>query len=431
MVHIKCNVLNWLQQIWLFAFCSFMSLSTFSAFASRLPITNELIQIMDHDESLKSLLIESIEKAKKINPDPKTNPVQTLEEYYDFLDFAATALPWLVLKQSPSLYDQIDQSLDYFYFIPDQPLPELENKGYYYNSLQYHEPFRSWMILFTQEYGDFLNSTASWNDDYLKMAQADPRFGLQQDWYEDSSHWKTFNQFFSRYLKSPAARPIAFPDDPSIIAAPADSVPQGIWKIDEKSRIETGVRVKSKIFQSVPDLLGPNSAYHQAFAGGTFTHTFLDVNDYHRYHFPVSGTIKEVRLIEQDDAAGGVTEWDPIRKKYVLHSKIPGWESIETRGCVIVDTKDYGLVALLPIGMSQVSSVNFEAGVKVGKDVKKGDMLGYFLFGGSDFVMVFQKQVRFDLTVPSKGGDYAHVLMGEKYGKVTHKNQRNFFRSKH
>jgi len=97
---------------------------------------------------------------------------------------------------------------------------------------------------------------------------------------------------------------------------------------------------------------------------------------------------------------------------------------IETRGCVIIETKEYGLVALLPIGMSQVSSVNFEDAVTVGTTVKKGDMLGYFLFGGSDFVMLFQSKVTFALTVPRESdGSYKHVLMGEKYGELSVKSK--------
>jgi phosphatidylserine decarboxylase len=74
--------------------------------------------------------------------------------------------------------------------------------------------------------------------------------------------------------------------------------------------------------------------------------------------------------------------------------------------------------------MSQVSSVNFEANLytkmKTGTEVKKGEMLGYFLFGGSDFVMLFQKNVDFKLNVPKiSKDDYKHVLMGEEYGRLT------------
>ena len=149
------------------------------------------------------------------------------------------------------------------------------------------------------------------------------------------------------------------------------------------------------------------------------THTFLDVYDYHRYHFPVSGVIREVRMIPQDDAVGGAVVWDAEIEKYVLHADTPGWQMIETRACVIVETEAHGLVALLPIGMSQVSSVNLEDTVRVGETVKKGDMLGWFLFGGSDYVMLFQKEAGFELTAPieNQEGGFEHIFMGEEYGR--------------
>lgn len=395
------------------------------------PSAHQFITMVEHNAQLKRLLIKAIEKAKKINPDKVTNPAQTLEEYYAFIDWASRAMPWSILRDSPysQLYDQIDQSLDYFYFVNDQPLAELKGKGYYNNSLQYHEPYRTWMINFTKEWGVYLSKEVSWNDEYYKKALQDERFGLRKGWYEDPSNWKTFNAFFARYLKSPDQRPIASPDVPSIVSSPADSKPQGVWKIDKNSNIvhRKGVAIKSRVFRSIAELIGEGSAYGSAFANGTLTHTFLDVNDYHRYHFPVDGTIREVRIIPADDAAGGIITWDPGIKRYVLDSNTPGWQMIETRGCVIIETKEYGLVALLPIGMSQVSSVNFEDAVTVGTTVKKGDMLGYFLFGGSDFVMLFQSKVTFALTVPRESdGSYKHVLMGEKYGELSVKSKSRY-----
>lgn len=425
------NPLTWALSV--LTLCVLLSFNAFgqadkSAQTQHALTTQQLVTMVEHNSGLRRMLIESIEKAKTINPDRATNPAQTLEEYYAFIDWAAKALPWSIVPSLPysQLYDQIDQSLDYFYFINDVPLLELKGKGYYNNSLQYHEPYRTWMIQFTKDWGMYLSKEGSWNDEYYKKALEDERFGLNKGWYEDPSNWKTFNDFFARYLKSPDQRPIASPDDPSIVSSPADSQPQGIWKIDKNSNIVhgKGVTIKSRVFKSIAELIGEGSAYKNAFANGTLTHTFLDVNDYHRYHFPIGGAIKEVRIIQSDDAAGGITTWDAKIKKYVLDANTPGWQMIETRGCVIIETKEYGMVALLPIGMSQVSSVNFEETVKVGNTVKKGDMLGYFLFGGSDFVMLFQRKVDVKLAVPQESNRiYKHVLMGEHYGTLTIKSK--------
>ena len=386
------------------------------------PDTEALITIVEHNADLKRMLVQSIKQAKQINSDRETNPAQTLEEYYDFIDWATTAMPFNILpsaERHPKLYESIDQSLDYFYFVIDQPLDELKGKGHYYNSLQYVEPFRSWMIVFTKHWGEYLSTNASWNEEFYKKTLADERFGMNNGWYESPEKWSTFNDFFARRLSSPDARPIAEKANEAVVVSPADSAPQGIWKIDKNSRFEQakGVRLKSANFNSVNDILGKGSAFAGQFANGVLTHTFLDVNDYHRYHFPVSGTIKEVRTILSDDAAGGITVWNEKLRKYELQDQIPGWQSIETRACVIVDTGKYGLVAVLPIGMSQVSSVNFEETVKVGAVVKKGDPLGYFLFGGSDIVMLFQPQAGFELTAPAiDANSYKHIYMGEAYG---------------
>ena len=390
----------------------------------RKPTTIELIKLLNDDSGTKKLLEKSIEEAKKINPDKETNPAQTLEEYLEYLDWAAEALPWNISKNLsafPKLYEQIDQSLNYFYFINDRPLDELDGKGLYNNSLQYTEPYRTWLINFTKEWGKFLSTAESWNEEYYKKVLDDERFGIQKGWYEDASSWKSFNDFFARYLASPEQRPIAGEEDAAVIVSPADSTPQGVWGIDDSSDIiqKENAVIKSKTFNSVSELIGDGSEYKDVFAGGVMTHTFLDVYDYHRYHFPVGGTIKEVRMIPQDDAVGGEVIWEPEEKKYVLHADTPGWQMIETRGCVIIDTGEHGLAALLPIGMSQVSSVNFEDSVKVGQTVKKGDMLGYFLFGGSDYVMIFQKEAGFTMTAPeeTKGGEYEHIYMGQEYGR--------------
>ena len=160
--------------------------------------------------------------------------------------------------------------------------------------------------------------------------------------------------------------------------------------------------------------MGPDSKYRDAFKGGTLTHSFLNVYDYHRYHFPMSGVVKEVNIIEADYAVGGQIVWNAESKKYDIYCDTPGWQSIETRGCVVIETPDYGYVALLPIGMMPVTSINFCSDVVPGAQVKKGQELGWFLFGGSDFVILFQKGVDFHLT-PTV---FSHQLMGQELGRL-------------
>ncbi|MDR1148182.1 MAG: phosphatidylserine decarboxylase [Spirochaetaceae bacterium] len=394
------------------------------------PDTVAFIKMLDENADLKTLFEKAIAKGKEINPDRSTNPAQNLEEYYSFLDWATMCMPWNIVynEHYPTLLDSIEQSLNYFYFILDIPLEELADQDLYYNSLEYEPRVSEWMVTYTRNWGKFLSTKESWTDQYYWYAYENKEFGLQEDWYEPKENWKSFNDFFARKLKAPSVRPITSPDDASLVVSPVDAVPAGIWSVDADSNIvgadsqengrDSTVTIKSKGFNSVPQLL-QGSSHANDFANGTLTHAFLNVQDYHRYHFPVSGEVVEMNIIPAAVNIGGLTAWDPVAKKYQLYSKEPTWESIETRSYVIVDTKEYGLAAVMPTGMSQVSSVNFAEGLKVGDTVKKGDDLGYFLFGGSDIVMIFQQDVKFDLTVKKDGNYWEHVLMGEEYGKLT------------
>ncbi|VDB86418.1 unnamed protein product [Peniophora sp. CBMAI 1063] len=74
----------------------------------------------------------------------------------------------------------------------------------------------------------------------------------------------------------------------------------------------------------------------------------------------------------------------------------PGYQFLQARGLILIENPLLGRVAVLPIGMAQVSSVVLS--VQKGDTVRKGQEISYFQFGGSDIVMVFQKgaNVKFD-----------------------------------
>jgi len=67
-------------------------------------------------------------------------------------------------------------------------------------------------------------------------------------------------------------------------------------------------------------------------------------------------------------------------------------------------------VACLPMGMAQVSSVVITA--QPGVTLHKGEELGYFQFGGSDFVMVFERSSNVQLN----GQPNKHVQQGNWIG---------------
>lgn len=64
-----------------------------------------------------------------------------------------------------------------------------------------------------------------------------------------------------------------------------------------------------------------------------------------------------------------------------------GYQFAQARGLVVLDTP-IGLVAVLPIGMAQVSSVILTA--EVGVTLRKGEEISYFQFGGSDIIVLFE-----------------------------------------
>lgn len=112
------------------------------------------------------------------------------------------------------------------------------------------------------------------------------------------------------------------------------------------------------------------------------SHAQYDCNDIN----PTEDDTKTIRSIQMEHQNG------QAGKSWKL-STFPAKQCIQNRGLIVIRTKDYGKVAVLPIGMAQVSSVVMT--VKKGDHVKKGDNISYFQFGGSDVVVVFEKKVTF------------------------------------
>jgi len=312
------------------------------------PIVEELIRILEVKPELKEALEESIAKAERLD-------APTLTAYYQFLDEMVTMIP--------TERNLLPKLLEFYYLIDQSP----EGK------LQKDDLFQQWTLKFAEDWGNFLDTAESAKG--LETFYIDPIYHID-DYIKAPSGWLTFNQFFARHVR-PGKRSIDGLCDDSIIVSPADSVFQGQWKIDEDSQIT----VKG-LKWSVHKLLD-GSPFQDKFKGGTFIHMFLNVNDYHRYHVPVGGIVREIRKIP------GKVVLDVTKKEDGSLDVMDGtgYQFSQDRGLIIIESP-LGLVAVLPIGMAQVSSVNLTA--QVGAILAKGEEFGYFTFGGSDIIVMFE-----------------------------------------
>jgi phosphatidylserine decarboxylase len=202
--------------------------------------------------------------------------------------------------------------------------------------------------------------------------------------------WKSYNDFFHRAIK-PEARPIAGPDDLTVIVSANDgnllTISRGIKRTDE-------FWLKGEPY-SLSDMLD-HSEYVDRFVDGYVFQSFLNGSNYHRWHAPVDGTVEAAYVVDglqfSDAESAGPDPGADLSEGY--------YSSVNTRGLVFIraDNKAIGMVCVIPIGITEISSV--EITVKPGEKVKKGHQLGYFSYGGSTLALVFERDAIDHFTAP-------------------------------
>jgi phosphatidylserine decarboxylase len=139
--------------------------------------------------------------------------------------------------------------------------------------------------------------------------------------------------------------------------------------------------------------------YTPQFAGGTVYQAFLSALSYHRWHSPVSGTIKKAYVVNGSYYLESLYQGfrDPQGPDSAAPNNSQGYlASVATRALIFIeaDNPAIGLMCMIPIGMAEVSSC--EITVKVGQHVDKGEQIGMFHFGGSTHCLVFRPGVKLD-----------------------------------
>lgn len=353
----------------------------------------------------QAMFEEAIQNAQRYNV-PRIKHIRNLDDYLTFIN---GLLEWIPSETEPGreIYYRICE----FYFILDQePVKGLQNKITPADQAPPLTPLSAWMVEYAKAWGEFLDTPESLTQESLRSFYESPRFNMRE-YMPDPGGWKTFNQLFARHVK-PGMRPIAAIGDDSVIVSAADSTFVGWWQINEDSKITV-----KNLQWSVLELL-EGSPYRDRFKGGIFMHSFLNTTDYHRLHVPVGGIVLESRVIHGqvylDVQAVPVAGTDEYRVEGVREldaQDATGYQFAQTRGLIVLDTS-IGLVAVLPIGMAQVSSVVMTA--EVGKKLHKGEEFAYFQFGGSDHIVMFEAASMVNLTAQPD----VHYNQGAVIGKA-------------
>jgi phosphatidylserine decarboxylase len=232
-----------------------------------------------------------------------------------------------------------------------------------------------------------LNDSASgW-----KSAAAQRAVGIEQFEHDPTDeHWgfASWNDFFTRRY-SDGQRPVASPDDDTVIVCACESTP---YRIATDVARQDRFWIKSQPY-SLQDMLANDETVDQ-FVGGTVYQAFLSATNYHRWHSPVAGTIVRAFTLEGTYYSEGTDAVEPTNSQsYIAHTA--------ARAIILIDADDpvIGLVAFVPVGMVEVSSCIIDSNVTPGYHIAKGEELGYFQFGGSTHCLVFRPGVIADFTL--------------------------------
>jgi len=363
------------------------------------PVVQELAHLYEKDKNFKTLVDNALSSAVAPLGGWHYSPYGDTSKLYKWSD--------------KNVNDLLDFFQSWISFVPD------ETNGMQYYYLEYGlcynnisaiklfsaEPGLSWTRKFVLARGAYMDSTASITDHKKEMDSWHKSLGNNWDNFqpphsttEGYKGYKTFNEFFIRDLKNDTIRPISQANNSSLLVAPADGVTNVInYNLNTNSMIHT----KYDEYLSITQLLD-GSKYSKYFDGGTATATVLMPDDYHHYHSPVDGMVVETKNVDSDGIYLGM---DGKFDDFNNNGNIGGYKSkfgvfgLYHRGYYIIKTKHYGYVAMIPIGLDDISSINFEKkfdsidSSKKPIKVKKGEKVGHFAYGGSTVLLIFEAGV--------------------------------------
>lgn len=187
---------------------------------------------------------------------------------------------------------------------------------------------------------------------------------------KSADQFQSFNDFFIRKLK-PDARAIDPAAEKAII--PAD----GRYIFIPNISTEDGFYVKGKKFSL--DTFLQDKMLYERYKDGLMIIARLCPVDYHRFHFPCTCIPQKARLIN-----GPLNSVNLLSLKHNIHVF-----SENKRMTTILNTEHFGQVVFSEIGAVCVGGIH-QTYTPLEK-IPKGQEKGYFSFGGSSLILLFEK----------------------------------------
>lgn len=249
--------------------------------------------------------------------------------------------------------------------------------------------------LFSKWYGSRMDAPGSRGKvlPFIQDYKVDPR-----EFLDSPDQFRSFNEFFYRKLK-PGARPLC--QDPGAAVFPADGRHLGFESISAAE----GIFVKGSVF-TLENLFQDHSLA-KLFKDGSLVLSRLCPVDYHRFHFPVDGVPGPSKLIP-----GPLFSVNPLALRQNIEILTQN-----KRSYCLIDSPQFGKVAMFEIGATCVGG--FEYTYIPGAAMKKGAEKGFFKFGGSSTITIFQKgriQLAADLLENSRQYRELYARMGDCMG---------------
>jgi phosphatidylserine decarboxylase len=210
--------------------------------------------------------------------------------------------------------------------------------------------------------------------------------------------FSNFNEFFTRKLKAGVR---AVDTGSAIVVSPADGKILAYADISNSWFIIKGYRFDVYSFLD-------NPALAQKYHDGALLIIRLAPMDYHRFHFPVSGKISPDKKIDGDYYSVNPLA---LRKKAEIFC-------LNKREYTILSNPLFEDVVMAEVGATMVGSI---VQTYKGISVNKGEEKGYFRFGGSTVVLLFEKNkihMDADLMINTAKGYETSVQMGERIGEA-------------